>query len=52
LKLALELDGRRINGIFFRRTEPLPRRARLAYRPAIEEYNGLRRLTLIVEFHE
>jgi single-stranded-DNA-specific exonuclease len=49
LKLALELDGRRFNGIFFRRTDPLPRRARLAYRPAIDEYNGVRRLTLVVE---
>jgi single-stranded-DNA-specific exonuclease len=49
LKLGLDLDGRRINGIFFRRTDPLPRRARLAYRPAIDEYGGQRRLTLIVE---
>jgi single-stranded-DNA-specific exonuclease len=49
LKLGLELDGRRFNGIFFRHTEPLPRRARLAYRPAIDDYQGQRRLTLIVE---
>jgi single-stranded-DNA-specific exonuclease len=49
LKLGLELDGRRFNGIFFRRTEPLPRRARLAYRPAIDDYQGQRRLTLFVE---
>ena len=52
LKLALELDGRRFNGIFFRRTEALPRRARLAYRPAIDAYQGQRRLTLFVEFCE
>ena len=49
LKLWLEIDGRRFNGIFFRRTEPLPRRARLAYRPAIDDYQGQRRLTLIIE---
>ena len=49
LKLWLEIDGRRFNGIFFRRTEPLPRRAKLAYRPAIDDYQGQRRLTLFVE---
>jgi single-stranded-DNA-specific exonuclease len=49
LKLWLEIDGRRFNGIFFRRTEALPRRARLAYRPAIDNYQGQRRLTLFVE---
>ena len=49
LKLSLELDGRRFNGIFFRRTEPLPRRARLAYRPVIDDYQGQRRLTLFIE---
>ena len=49
LKLGLELDGRRFNGIFFRHTEPLPRRAKLAYRPAIDDYQGQRRLTLFVE---
>ena len=52
LKLGLELDGRRFNGIFFRRTEPLPRRAVLAYRPEIDEYQGQRRLTLRVEHCE
>ncbi|HQR21088.1 MAG TPA: single-stranded-DNA-specific exonuclease RecJ [Burkholderiaceae bacterium] len=49
LKLALELDGRRFNAIWFRRTEPLPRRARLAYRPAIDDFQGQRRLTLHIE---
>jgi single-stranded-DNA-specific exonuclease len=49
LKLVLESDGRRFNGMFFRRTEPLPRRARLAYRPAIDDYQGQRRLTLYIE---
>ena len=52
LKLTLEIDGRRLNGIFFRRTEPLPRRARLAYRPAIDDYQGRRRLTLFIEHCE
>jgi single-stranded-DNA-specific exonuclease len=49
LKLVLELDGRRFNAIFFRRIELLPRRARLAYRLAIDDYLGQRRLSLVVE---
>jgi len=52
LKLRLELDGRKFNGIFFRRTELLPRRAVLAYRPEIDEYQGQRRLTLFIEHCE
>ncbi|MGH6623783.1 MAG: single-stranded-DNA-specific exonuclease RecJ [Burkholderiaceae bacterium] len=49
LKLVLELEGRRFDAMFFRRTEPLPRKARLAFRPMIDEYRGQRRLTLYVE---
>jgi len=49
LKLVLELDGQRFGGIFFRRTEPLPSNIHLAFRPAIDEYGGQRRLTLCVE---
>jgi single-stranded-DNA-specific exonuclease len=49
LKLALELDGRRFNAIWFRRTATLPGRARLAYRPTLDEYRGLRQVTLTVE---
>ncbi len=50
LKLALDLDGRRFNAIWFRRTEPLPRQATLAYRPTVDEFNGQRRLTLVIEY--
>jgi single-stranded-DNA-specific exonuclease len=49
LKLTLELDGRRWPAIWFRRVEALPDRARLAYRPTIDEFRGQRRLSLIVE---
>jgi single-stranded-DNA-specific exonuclease len=52
LKLALELDGRRYTGMFFRHAEPLPRRARLAYRPAVDDFQGQRRLTLMIEHCE
>jgi single-stranded-DNA-specific exonuclease len=49
LKLALELEGRRFDAIWFRRTQPLPTRVRLAYRPVADDYQGLRRVTLHVE---
>ncbi len=49
LRLTLELDGNRFNAIWFRHTETLPTRVRLAYRPAADEYQGLRRVTLFVE---
>lgn len=49
LKLTLDLDGRTFDGIWFQRTEQLPRSVRLAYRPAIDEHMGLRRLHLVIE---
>jgi single-stranded-DNA-specific exonuclease len=49
LKLVLELDGRRFDAIWFRRTELLPRRVRLAYRPSADEYMGTRRVQLLIE---
>ncbi len=49
LKLALDLGGKRFDAIFFRRTEPLPDRAYLAYRPEINDWNGQRRVQLIIE---
>jgi len=49
LKLTLELDGRRWPAIWFRHVEALPDRARLAFRPTIDEFRGQRRLSLIIE---
>jgi single-stranded-DNA-specific exonuclease len=49
LKLSLDLDGRRFNAIWFRRTELLPKEVRLAYRPVADDYNGMRRVQLIIE---
>jgi single-stranded-DNA-specific exonuclease len=49
LKLTLDLDGRRFNAIWFRRTEPLPKEALLAYRPVADDYNGQRRVQLFIE---
>ena len=49
LKLTLELDGKRFSAIWFRRTQPLPTRVRLAYRPAEEEYRSQRGVGLHIE---
>jgi len=49
LKLTLVLGGRRWPAIWFRRTEPVPDRALLAYRPVIDEYGGQRRISLFIE---
>jgi len=49
LKLTLALDGRRWPAIWFRRAESVPDRARLAYRPTIDEYRGQRRISLLIE---
>jgi single-stranded-DNA-specific exonuclease len=49
LKLVLELDGRRFDAIFFGRVALLPKSARLAYRPTIDEYQGQKKLTLSIE---
>ncbi len=49
LRLTLELAGRRFPAIWYRRTESLPARALLAYRLALDEYQGERRVQLVVE---
>ncbi len=49
LKLTLALGGRRWPAIWFRRTQAVPDRARLAYRPALDSYRGERRICLMVE---
>ena len=49
LKLVLDLDGRSFDAVWFARTEQLPRRVRLAYRPAVDDYMGARRLQLVIE---
>jgi single-stranded-DNA-specific exonuclease len=49
LWLNLDLAGRRFAAIWFRRTESLPARALLAYRPAVDEYQGERCVQLVVE---
>ena len=49
LKLVLDLAGKRFDAIWFRRTANLPSRTRLAYRPVVDEFQGLRRINLLIE---
>ena len=52
LKLIPELGGQRFDAIFFRRTENLPAKVRLAYRPVINEFMGRRSVQLVIEAAE
>lgn len=49
LKLQLTRGRQRFQAIWFNRTEPLPARARIAYRLASDTWNGVSRVQLIVE---
>ncbi len=49
LKLALDLDGRRFEAIWFRHSDPLPKEVQLAYRLVADDYNGMRRVQLVIE---
>ncbi|HPP82574.1 MAG TPA: DHHA1 domain-containing protein, partial [Rubrivivax sp.] len=49
LKLRVRHGGQLRDAIWFNRIEPLPERATLAYRLALDEWNGQRRLQMMVE---
>jgi single-stranded-DNA-specific exonuclease len=49
LKLRLRLAGAQRDAIWFGHAEPLPARVRLAYRLGLDEWNGQRRLQMVVE---
>ena len=50
LKLLLEKDGRKYDAIWFGHADSLPPRARVAYRLDANEYNGVTRVQLMVEY--
>jgi single-stranded-DNA-specific exonuclease len=52
LKLQLEKNGQRYDAIWFGHVDSLPERARVAYRLDANEYNGVTRVQLLVEFAE
>ncbi|RZU02522.1 single-stranded-DNA-specific exonuclease RecJ [Rivibacter subsaxonicus] len=49
LKLSLRLAGQMRDGIWFNHVEPLPARARLAYRVSVDSWNGRERVQMLVE---
>jgi single-stranded-DNA-specific exonuclease len=48
-KLSLERGGERFDAIAFNQTGPLPARIHAAYRPDVNEWNGLQSLQLVIE---
>ena len=49
LKLTLDLRGRKVNAIWFRHTDTLPSQVQLAYRLQVDDFQGQRRVTLVIE---
>ena len=49
LKLRVRHQGQVREAIWFGHAEPVAERVRLAYRVAIDEYNGQQRLQIVVE---
>ena len=52
LKLVLARGGRTFEAIWFGHAEALPARARIVYRPDLNEYQGVTRIQLVVEHAE
>ncbi|HEV2612742.1 MAG TPA: single-stranded-DNA-specific exonuclease RecJ [Noviherbaspirillum sp.] len=52
LKLLLEKNGRQYDAIWFGHVDSLPERATVAYRLDANEFNGMTRVQLMVEFAE
>ncbi|MGB6054596.1 MAG: DHHA1 domain-containing protein, partial [Burkholderiaceae bacterium] len=52
LKLFLERNGQRYDAVWFGHAEALPAKARIAYRLDANEYNGVTRVQLLVEYAE
>ncbi|MDO8277384.1 MAG: single-stranded-DNA-specific exonuclease RecJ [Burkholderiaceae bacterium] len=52
LALKLKHKGQPVDGIWFGRTEPLPRRVVLAFRLDADEWQGVRRLRFLIEAAE
>ena len=49
-KLAPAHGAERFDAILFRHTDPLPASIRAAYRPEVNEWNGLSSLQLVIEY--
>lgn len=49
MKVRVKLQGQPIDGIWFGHTDPLPARVKLAFRLDADEWNGARRVQLLIE---
>jgi single-stranded-DNA-specific exonuclease len=52
LALKLKHHGQPVDGMWFGRTEPLPARAKLAFRLDADAWNGVRRVRFLIEAAE
>ncbi len=52
LSLKLRHQGQPVDGIWFNRTEPLPARAKIAYRLDADEWQGQKRMRFLIEAAE
>ncbi len=52
LKAAVETAGQTFEAVFFRHSEPLPERVKLAYHPEVNEWMGRKSLQLIITHAE
>ena len=52
LSLKLRHQGQPVDGIWFNRTDPLPSRARIAYRLDADEWQGQKRVRFLIEAAE
>ncbi len=52
LSVKLRHQGQPVDGIWFNRTEPLPARARIAYRLDADEWQGQKRVRFLIEAAE
>lgn len=52
LKLLVEKNGQRYDAIWFGHADGLPERAKIAYRLDANEYNGVTRVQLMIEYAE
>ncbi len=52
LSLKLKHQGQPVDGMWFGRTEPLPARAKLAFRLDADAWNGVRRVRFLIEAAE
>ena len=51
-RLVLEAAGARVDAVLFGYAQPLPQRLHAVYRLGVDEFNGARRVQLVIEHWE